>query len=116
MAHRAQLCYLSPRSKGKVSIARNEKDMIEGARFPDKKVIAELTAKMLLEVEAVRFDPKTLDDLGITTHRLATSRAVLAVAKESGKLSGAMLDEVEKFMRDPPGWSKAHGGVAEVLE
>ena len=29
--------------------------MTTGAGFPDKKVIAELTAKMLLEVEAVRF-------------------------------------------------------------
>src|SRR3954463_10834771 len=29
--------------------------MTEGAGFPDKKVIAELTSKMLLEVEAVRF-------------------------------------------------------------
>jgi orotate phosphoribosyltransferase len=59
---------------------------------------------------------KILDDLGIALHRLATWWDVLAVAKESGKLSRAMLDEVEKFMRDPPGWSKAHGGVAEVLE
>src|SRR5213082_2609974 len=29
--------------------------MITGTGFPDKKVMAELTAKMLLEVEAVRF-------------------------------------------------------------
>src|SRR2546430_3925548 len=29
--------------------------MTAGAGFPDKKVMAELTAKMLLEVEAVRF-------------------------------------------------------------
>src|SRR5260370_25341638 len=29
--------------------------MTTGLGFPDKKVIAELTAKMLLEVEAVRF-------------------------------------------------------------
>jgi orotate phosphoribosyltransferase len=59
---------------------------------------------------------KILDDLGITLHRLATWWDVLAVAKESGKFTGAMLEEVEKFMRDPPGWSKAHGGVAEVSE
>src|ERR1700756_2292632 len=30
-------------------------DMPTGAGFPDKSVIAEVTAKMLLEVEAVRF-------------------------------------------------------------
>ena len=29
--------------------------MTTGLGFPDKKVIAELTAKMLLEVEAIRF-------------------------------------------------------------
>src|SRR3989442_13260724 len=29
--------------------------MTAGAGFPDKKIMAELTAKMLLEVEAVRF-------------------------------------------------------------
>jgi hypothetical protein len=27
-----------------------------------------------------------------------------------------LLAEVEKFMHDPAGWSKAHGGVAEVTE
>jgi orotate phosphoribosyltransferase len=34
------------------------------------------------------------------------------VAKESGKFEVAKLAEVEKFMRDPAGWSKAHGGVS----
>ena len=32
-----------------------EINMTAGSGFPDKKVIAELTAKMLLEVDAVRF-------------------------------------------------------------
>jgi orotate phosphoribosyltransferase len=37
---------------------------------------------------------------------------VLAVAKKSEKFDSKKLDEVEAFMRDPRGWSKAHGGTA----
>jgi orotate phosphoribosyltransferase len=59
---------------------------------------------------------KVLADLGVTLHALATWWDVLAVAKASGRFSGAMLEEVERFMRDPPGWSKAHGGAGEVSE
>ena len=55
---------------------------------------------------------KILSDLGVTLHSLATWWDVLAVAKESGKFDAAKLAEVEKFMHDPAGWSKAHGGVA----
>ena len=36
---------------------------------------------------------------------------MLAVAKKSGKFDEAKLKEVETFMRDPRGWSKAHGGA-----
>jgi len=164
--------------------------MTAGTGFPDKKVMAELTAKMLLEVDAVRFmadrpfiftsgwaSPvytdcrrlisfleghlvegqrvllvedmtsdgrskinfctalreagakvehtlvfffydifpearKILSDLGVTLHALATWWDVLAVAKASGKFDAAKLAEIEKFMHDPAGWSKAHGGVA----
>jgi orotate phosphoribosyltransferase len=41
---------------------------------------------------------------------------VLAVAKASGKFEPKMLSEVEKFIGDPAGWSKAHGGAAEAAE
>ncbi len=54
-----------------------------------------------------------LGDLGVRLHALATWWDVLAVAKSSGKFEPSMLAEVEKFMRDPAGWSKAHGGVAQ---
>jgi len=56
---------------------------------------------------------KILADLGVTLHYLTTWWDVLAVAKASGKFDPNMLDEVEKFMNDPAGWSKAHGGVSE---
>jgi orotate phosphoribosyltransferase len=55
-----------------------------------------------------------LRDLGVTLHSLATWWDVLAVAKASGKFEQGKLAEVEKFMHDPAGWSKAHGGVAAV--
>ncbi|MCC6776429.1 MAG: orotate phosphoribosyltransferase [Hyphomicrobiales bacterium] len=55
---------------------------------------------------------KILGDLGVTLHSLATWWDVLAVAKESGKFDESKLADVEKFMHDPAGWSKAHGGVS----
>jgi orotate phosphoribosyltransferase len=58
--------------------------------------------------------PKVLSDLGVTLHSLATWWDVLAVARASGKFDAAKLAEVESFMRDPAGWSKAHGGIAAV--
>jgi orotate phosphoribosyltransferase len=59
---------------------------------------------------------KILADLGVTLHALTTWRNVLAVAKASGKFESKMLDEVEKFINDPAGWSKTHGGVATTAE
>jgi orotate phosphoribosyltransferase len=57
-----------------------------------------------------------LAELGVTLHALATWWDVLEVAKKSGKFDKAKLKEVEKFMKDPAGWSKAHGGVAQAVE
>lgn len=57
-----------------------------------------------------------LADLGVTLHALATFWDVLDVAKRSGKFDKGKLREVEKFMKDPAGWSKAHGGVATAAE
>jgi orotate phosphoribosyltransferase len=55
-----------------------------------------------------------LSELGVKLHYLATWWDVLAVAKASGKFDAGKLAELEKFMHDPAGWSKAHGGVAAV--
>jgi orotate phosphoribosyltransferase len=41
---------------------------------------------------------------------------VLAVAKAMNKFEPKMLAEVENFINDPAGWSKAHGGVATAAE
>jgi orotate phosphoribosyltransferase len=55
---------------------------------------------------------KILTDMGVAHHALATWWDVLDVAKKSEKFDAAKLHEVEAFMRDPRGWSKAHGGTA----
>jgi orotate phosphoribosyltransferase len=60
--------------------------------------------------------PKILSDLGVTLHALATWWDVLAVAKKTGRFDAVQLKEAETFMRDPAGWSKAHGGVAQTAE
>ena len=55
---------------------------------------------------------KVMIDSGIKLHALATWRDVLPVAKANGAFAKSTLDEVEKFMHDPRGWSLAHGGTA----
>jgi orotate phosphoribosyltransferase len=57
-----------------------------------------------------------LRDLGVTLHSLATWWDVLEVAKKSDSFEKAKLKEVEKFMKDPAAWSKAHGGVSQAAE
>jgi orotate phosphoribosyltransferase len=57
---------------------------------------------------------KILSDLDVSLHHLATWWDVLAAAKASRKFDPGMLAEVEAFMRDPNGWSKAHGGTIAV--
>ena len=59
---------------------------------------------------------KIFADLGVTLHSLATWWDVLEVAKKSGKFDKGKLKEVEKFMKNPASWSKAHGGVAQAAE
>ena len=55
---------------------------------------------------------KLLSDMGVEHHALATWWDVLAVAKKSEKFDSKKLEDVEAFMRDPRGWSNAHGGTA----
>ena len=57
---------------------------------------------------------KIMADLGVTLHALTTWRDVLSVAKAMNTFEPKMLAEVENFIDDPAGWSKAHGGVAQT--
>jgi orotate phosphoribosyltransferase len=39
---------------------------------------------------------------------------VLEYARTCGQFDPAKLSEIEKFLHDPAGWSKAHGGVSQA--
>ncbi len=54
-----------------------------------------------------------LNDHGVTLHRLATWWDVLECAKDEGYFAPGQAEEVEAFLHDPKGWSKAHGGKEE---
>ena len=54
---------------------------------------------------------KMLRDLNITLHHLCTWWDVLKFAESSGQFDSNKLLEIGRFLEDPAGWSKAHGGV-----
>ncbi len=56
--------------------------------------------------------PKIMADIGVELHALATWWDVLRVAREGAHFDVDTLDEVERFLNDPNGWSQAHGGFA----
>lgn len=56
---------------------------------------------------------KTLADLDIQLHYLATWWDVLQVCKDNNYYDTATLSEIESFLHDPIAWSASHGGVAE---
>jgi orotate phosphoribosyltransferase len=55
---------------------------------------------------------KVLSELNISLHYLCTWWDVLDFAKICGQFDPIKLAEIEKFLHDPVGWSKAHGGAA----
>ena len=55
---------------------------------------------------------KTLADLNVRLHHLATWWDVLKVVKKGGYLQATQIAEVEKFLHEPAKWSAAHGGVS----
>jgi orotate phosphoribosyltransferase len=57
---------------------------------------------------------KILSDLNIKLHHLCTWWDVLEFAKTCGQFDPIKLAEIEKFLRDPAGWSKAHGGATQM--
>jgi orotate phosphoribosyltransferase len=55
---------------------------------------------------------KTMSELGVKLHYLATWWDVLAAVKKGGYLEAGKIAEVEKFLHEPAKWSAAHGGVS----
>ena len=61
--------------------------------------------------------PETREKLiehDLRLHYLATWWDVLEVSKREGAFAADMLDEVEKFLENPLGWSADHGGVSRL--
>jgi orotate phosphoribosyltransferase len=56
---------------------------------------------------------KFLDDIGVQLHALATWADILTIANDNTKYDNEVLAEVNDFLSDPIGWSRAQGGVAE---
>lgn len=56
---------------------------------------------------------KSLDEIGVKLHSLSTWKEVLDVAEQDGRLPGADIAEVRKFLADPVSWSVAHGGAGQ---
>lgn len=54
---------------------------------------------------------KNLTDAGLKSAALTDWQTTLDVAGASGAFSPEQVRQVTEFLRDPPGWSKAHGGV-----
>lgn len=50
-------------------------------------------------------------DAGLQLHYLADFHDVLAAARAGGRFTDGTLTEVAAFMKDPSGWSAAHGGT-----
>ena len=55
---------------------------------------------------------KTMSELGVRLHHLATWWDVLNVVKKDKYLKPAQIAEVEKFLHEPAKWSAAHGGAS----
>jgi orotate phosphoribosyltransferase len=54
--------------------------------------------------------------MGLALHHLATWWDVLEVCRERPWFPESVLSGVRKFLEDPVGWSRAHGGVGSLEE
>ena len=52
--------------------------------------------------------------LSSVTKGVTASVKAAVLLQAEGKFDKAKLREVEKFMKDPGAWSKAHGGAAQA--
>jgi orotate phosphoribosyltransferase len=53
-------------------------------------------------------------DLGVELFSLATWQELLAVARERSSFDAAVLEEMQAYVADPPGWSARHGGISAL--
>lgn len=125
--------YVRKKPKGFGRMAQIEGEMNEGDRI---LLVEDLTSDGGSKVnfcEAIRNAGATVDHAfvvfyysifphaaanfekaAVTLHYLATWWDVLEAARASGYFEEKTLDEVEKFLNNPIGWSAAHGGRSEA--
>ena len=123
--------YIRKKPKGFGRNAQIEGDVVEGART---LLVEDLTtdgrskinfvqalrnAGALVDHVFVNFyydifpeSKKTLSDLNVRLHYLATWWDILSVVKKGGYLGAEQIAEVESFLHAPAQWSAAHGGVS----
>jgi orotate phosphoribosyltransferase len=54
---------------------------------------------------------QVLERWGVTVHALATWQDVLVAARSEELVDARSLNELEAYLKDPVGWSHAHGGI-----
>ena len=125
--------YIRKKPKGFGRNAQIEGNVVEGQRTllvedlttdgRSKVVFAKALREAGAEVEHIfvvfyysifKESQAILDDMGVKLHHLATWWDVLAAAKAGGKFAPPVLHEVESFLNDPAGWSKANGGIEKA--
>ena len=123
------MAYIRKKPKGFGRNARIEGDLHEGQRVLLVEDLATDGGSKLSFVQGIRdadavcehcfvvfhygIFPESVSDLakeGVTLHALATWWDVLATARKTGYFDEASMAEVEAFLNDPKGWSKARGG------
>ena len=57
-----------------------------------------------------------LEHLSLSLHALASWEDVLRLEANDARLAPADRDLVERFLRDPTGWSEDHGGRRAPME
>lgn len=95
-------------------------DVLAGGRSAVNFSRALVTAGAMVRDVFVIFDYGTfptsevLGNAHLRAHSLATWADVVAVAREDGTFPAEALVETEAFLRDPPAWSEAHGGIVST--
>lgn len=123
------MLYVRKQPKGFGRMAQIEGDLKEGQRVLLVEDLATDGGSKVKFVEALRHagavvehtsvvfhygifpqSEATMKDLGVKLHALCTWWDMLAFARQTGYFDANTLNEVEKFLHDPRGWSLAHGG------
>jgi orotate phosphoribosyltransferase len=124
------MLYVRKQAKGFGRNAQIEGDVVDGHRvllvedmntdggskvnFANAMRKAGLTVEHVFVVFNYGIFPETesvFADAGLTLHYLADFHDVLAAARAGGQFTEKTLAEVAAFMKDPSGWSAAHGGT-----